>query len=720
MKKQIFSTFLGIALLCIALQLNAQVAVNTDLSAPDNSAMLDVKSTSKGMLVPRMTAAQRDAISNPANGLLIFCTDNNQFYSFKELAGGGGGNWVMINSQWLSVGSDISYMSGNVGIGTTAPAQKLAVEGVFRSSQVAINANGNSPDNSALIDASSTTKGLLIPRMTLAQRNAISSPATGLMIYQTTNTPGFYYNSGTSTIPAWVMTGTGSFWGLTGNSGSGAASFIGTTDNVPLTLKINNQLAGRIDQSSTSFGYQSLNSNAGGLYNAAFGVQALFSNTLGSRNTAVGNQALFFNTSGGYNTAIGDQALHSNSTGYSNVAIGTNALRNNLYRSNLVAVGDSVLYNNGVGVVADAEARDNTGVGSKALFSNTSGNGNTANGFRALYESTTGSGNTALGSNALYHNTTGSSNEASGSQALFYNTTGYNNVANGNQALYSNSTGNYNVASGGSALLSNSTGSSNAAIGPYALSGNSSGGYNFAGGDHALDNNTTGSYNTAIGSQAMHANVDGSWNTCIGEYTNTSIGNLAGATSLGASAVTNGNNKIVIGANIGGMVIGGYANWSNLSDGRFKENIREDVPGLAFVGLLRPVTYRINTEKLQRHITAQMPDSIALRYLPTADQQAIDREYMHTGFIAQEVEASAKSIGYAFDGVNAPKNPTDNYSLAYSQFVPSLVRAVQELNEKNMTQQKTIDNLNDQNLLQQKHITDLEARLENLEKLVIK
>jgi hypothetical protein len=39
--------------------------------------MLDVKSTTKGMLVPRMTAAQRDAISNPANGLLIYCTDNN-------------------------------------------------------------------------------------------------------------------------------------------------------------------------------------------------------------------------------------------------------------------------------------------------------------------------------------------------------------------------------------------------------------------------------------------------------------------------------------------------------------------------------------------------------------------------------------------------------------------------------------------------------------------
>ena len=59
----------------------SQVAVNTDGSAPDNSAMLDVKSTSKGLLVPSMTLAQRDAISNPANGLLIYCLTNNNFYS---------------------------------------------------------------------------------------------------------------------------------------------------------------------------------------------------------------------------------------------------------------------------------------------------------------------------------------------------------------------------------------------------------------------------------------------------------------------------------------------------------------------------------------------------------------------------------------------------------------------------------------------------------------
>jgi len=61
----------------------AQVAVNSDGSSPDGSAMLEVKSTDKGFLPPRMTTAQRDAIGSPATGLTIFNTDYNclQFYN---------------------------------------------------------------------------------------------------------------------------------------------------------------------------------------------------------------------------------------------------------------------------------------------------------------------------------------------------------------------------------------------------------------------------------------------------------------------------------------------------------------------------------------------------------------------------------------------------------------------------------------------------------------
>lgn len=62
---------------------------------------------------------------------------------------------------------------------------------------IAVNGDGSDPDASAVLDVKSTSKGFLIPRMTLAQRNAISSPATGLIIYQTNGVTGFYfYNAG--------------------------------------------------------------------------------------------------------------------------------------------------------------------------------------------------------------------------------------------------------------------------------------------------------------------------------------------------------------------------------------------------------------------------------------------------------------------------------------------------------------------------------------------
>ena len=62
--------------------------------------------------------------------------------------------------------------------------------------QVGINIE--TPDPSAALDITSTTGGLLVPRMTKDDRGFIDTPATGLMIYQTDGTPGFYYFNGTS------------------------------------------------------------------------------------------------------------------------------------------------------------------------------------------------------------------------------------------------------------------------------------------------------------------------------------------------------------------------------------------------------------------------------------------------------------------------------------------------------------------------------------------
>ncbi len=209
----------------------AQVAITSDNTAPDNSAMLDVKSTTKGFLAPRMTFAQRDAIASPAAGLLVFCTDNNAYYSNKGTPAAP--LWIMLNTQWSGTGANIYYTSGNVGIGTNSPGVKLQVAGKiaadfgtstsasfvfgnglentgFSSSQenvvnvitsgserVRFASNGavgvgtSSPNNSAIVDIASTTKGVLLPRVTFEQRNAIVTPAEGLAVICTNcNTDG--------------------------------------------------------------------------------------------------------------------------------------------------------------------------------------------------------------------------------------------------------------------------------------------------------------------------------------------------------------------------------------------------------------------------------------------------------------------------------------------------------------------------------------------------
>jgi hypothetical protein len=72
-------------------------------------------------------------------------------------------------------------------------------------SQVGINTDGTNPDESAILDVKSTTLGLLIPRMTEVEKNAIALPATGLLMFQINETTGFYFNKGTPVGPDWVI-----------------------------------------------------------------------------------------------------------------------------------------------------------------------------------------------------------------------------------------------------------------------------------------------------------------------------------------------------------------------------------------------------------------------------------------------------------------------------------------------------------------------------------
>ena len=430
--------------------------------------------------------------------------------------------------------------------------------------------------------------------------------------------------------------------------------------------------------------------------NSFFGMNAGFSNTSGSFNTAIGYTALFSNTTGYSNTVTGGAALNNNTTGYENTASGTNA-----------------------------------------LFSNTTGFLNTADGFRTLFGNTTGSQNTAVGSFALFSNRTGFSNTATGHRAMAFNTTGFLNTAIGISALVDNTTGSANTAAGGGALYHNITGHDNSALGNGALHFNTTGWGNTAVGSSALSSTTITNDNTAIGSAAAIFTVNPTQGTFIG-VSSQALDNLSNITAIGYNALVTASNQVRIG-NTSVTSIGGQVSWTNFSDGRYKKNVREDVPGLEFINKLRPVTYNLDVESLDKALekenagskttavpSATSPSSInqgnqglnafistqlqmetKRRSEPSpveVNSKQIKSKVTYTGFVAQEVEKAANELGYNFSGVDAPKNEQDFYGLRYSEFVVPLVVALKELSKKT-------DALEKENI-------ELKNRLDKLEALI--
>jgi hypothetical protein len=105
--------FLTIICLLFSIQAIAQTGIGT--STPDPSAKLHVASTDKGILIPRMTSGQRTAISNPANGLMIYQTDGVAGF-YVNTGSSGSPSWTRVNTDWTKSGNDISFSGGNVSI----------------------------------------------------------------------------------------------------------------------------------------------------------------------------------------------------------------------------------------------------------------------------------------------------------------------------------------------------------------------------------------------------------------------------------------------------------------------------------------------------------------------------------------------------------------------------------------------------------------------------
>ncbi len=496
--------------------------------------------------------------------------------------------------------------------------------------QVAINESGAQPDASAILDISSTDKGILIPRVTTTLRNAISTTQSGLLVYDTTTESFWYYDNTQADWVEIVVEGNLDIDGLSD----------GKTDNKSVFL---GNLSGSNDNGSNSnsaIGVYSLKSNTSGSFNTAIGFGAANDNTSGSNNTTLGQYAGRLNTEGDYNTIVGSKANYTNQTGSNNTIIGYEAGRSvsahnktgNIflgYQAGYNETGDNKLYiensnssipliggdfstkeiyfngsikitdgSQGSGKIltsgvdgtatweqnsaafdidglsdgkADASNlflgnysgvnddgnNKTTGVGINSLYWNSSGTRNTALGYKSSYRNTTGVSNVAIGSEALYFNTTKSNLVAVGDSALYYNGNNSSssshsvyNTAVGSRSMLNNTTGHNNTAVGYKSMYSIEGGSHNVSLGHESLTRSVSGDYNIAMGSFSSSYNTHGNYNVNIGYGSDYNNTGGSSNTIIGYkagFGSTGI-NRSGNIFIGREAGYNetGNNKLYI------------------------------------------------------------------------------------------------------------------------------------------------------------------------------
>ena len=550
--KSNFYLLLSIFLMLVSVPAFAQIGIGTKTPAP--SAALEVTSSTnnKGILIPRITATQKDAIASPAQGLLVYQTTAPiGFYYYT------GNSWKLMAIQ-TDLAGKVDKVDGkdlSTNDYTTAEKIKLAaITGTNTGDQTTITGNAGTATKLA---ASKTINGVAFDGTTDI---SIAAAASAEQLTGTTIK---------STVTGSSLTSVGTLANLTVTNPI-AGSITGNADNVSGIVAIANggtnstaaATAGGIGYGTgTAHAYtavgttgQVLSSNGAGVptwltpssisipYTGAASAVDLGAYDLKVYGLTIGRGSGSNIT---FNTAFGRYALENNTTGEGNTATGAQALQNN-------TTGQ---YNNANG--------------HQTLRHNTLGSNNTANGALALQWNTTGANNIAAGYAALKSNTEGYSNAAFGGEALTSNTTGFYNTALGKDALRTNIAGLENTGVGLSSLYSNNGGSYNTAIGSSSLDENTSGVYNTAMGRQALSSTTTGSNNAAVGAAALNTNTTGSNNTAIGYAADVATAALSNATAIGAGAIVSTINTIQLGntsvtnVNTSGTITAGTVTYPN-------------------------------------------------------------------------------------------------------------------------------------------------------------
>jgi hypothetical protein len=347
-------------------------AINTDGSTANTSALLDVKSSTKGILIPRLSTSQRTSISSPAEGLLVYDSTANSFWLFDGTA------WQEIvagnNTLWKKNANDIyNTNSGKVGIGTNSPKALLNVKAgaILFDSTI-----GNTPVSGAgtrmmwipakkafragwIVGAPGTQwDDINIGDASYAMGvNAIASGYSSFSFGNTTTASGYYSTAlGNQTTASGlnVSTAMGILSTATGNFGSTAIGYLAHASGDYAATAIGYGCVASGDSGTVAMGYGSTAdgktslaagnfARAYGKYSIALGDSAVSSGiasfATGYHTNAAGNYAVAmgFNTKA---TATGSTAIGNTSTasGSGSIVLGIGLTANG---SNSVAVGNS-------------------------------------------------------------------------------------------------------------------------------------------------------------------------------------------------------------------------------------------------------------------------------------------------------------------------------------------------------------------------------------------
>lgn len=423
----------------------SQNNIGIGTSSPDPSAVLDIASTNKGILIPR---CETSSVASPAVGLLVFQPSDLSFYYYN------GTNWINLKS--------IPKLLSDSDADTKVYVEKNPDEDKVRidlAGQEKIIFNRH-PSGAVNLEFKNTNDNTLIGEGAgiLTNVNGFSNVAVGKNALSSNGAGDGSTAIGFEALKSLINTNTGN-----GQTAVGYRALYNQTGTDPVTaVGYESAYLHASGGHNTSVGYRSLYTG-GGSWNTAMGHQALFSNnTFAQRNTGIGIEALYANVEHDDNTALGAYSLRNCNGGGSNTAVGARSMYFNTSGFQNVALGAEAMFSNNGG-------DQNTAIGHQALNENIDGDTNTGVGYEALRR-TSASLNTALGAYSLSNNVNGNSNVAVGYSSLG-NTTGSQNTGIGYNTLEGNINGNTNTALGYSANVSLSNLFNATAIGANAIVG---------------------------------------------------------------------------------------------------------------------------------------------------------------------------------------------------------------------------------------------------------